>query len=120
MKRISFFILAAILLSGCGVSRMKAVNWNPYNDERGSIHYQCLQEAQQSESRAAFAVNQYGGSGGAYSGAKTNKDLLDACMHAKGYELRPLTNTELVITLVTLPITIPTAIILLEDWSEFY
>lgn len=97
MKRIIIFALSAMLLSGCGVSKMKVHNWKPDDNSRATTFYECLQQAQQVESRAGFAANQYGAAGSARTGAVTNKDILVACMNAKGYQLRNMTVTESVI-----------------------
>lgn len=111
MKELTFFVVVAMLLTGCGVSRTKAINWNPDDYSRAGTFYECLQQAQQVESRADFGANQYGASGSARTGAITNKEILVACMNSKGYKLRAITNSELVISLITLPISIPFALL---------
>ena len=119
MKRIIFFLVVATLVIGCGVSRKKVNNWNPNNPDRSSAFYECLQQAQQGEYRAAFGANQYGAGGGAHAGAKTNIELLTACMNAKGYECRKMRGGEVAFTLITIPLAIPFAI-LGADVANFY
>lgn len=119
MKRLVFLVLMAMLVTGCGVSRMKVQNWNPGNDLRGSTFYECLQQAQQVESTAGFVANQNGATGGARTGAKTNQDMLVACMNAKGYQLRRMTGGEVVSTIITSPLAV-TFTILGADVDNFY
>lgn len=71
------------------------------------------------ESRAGFTANQYGAAGSARAGAVTNKNIMEACMNAKGYQLRSITGTELVVSLITIPISIPFALIG-ADVGDFY
>jgi hypothetical protein len=111
MKRIIVFALVIMLLTGCGVSRTRVNNWNPNDYPRASTFYECLQQAQQVESRAGFGANQYGAAGSARTGAITNKEILVACMNAKGYQLRKITGVEIVISLITLPLSIPFVLI---------
>ena len=119
MMKITLFVLSAILLTGCGVSRMNVNNWQPNDYQRSSVFYECLQQAQQVESRAGFYADKNAAAGGARTGAVTNKEILVACLNAKGYNLRSITNTELVISLVTLPLSITFAI-LGADVGDFY
>jgi len=119
MKKIIFLVVMALLLSGCGVSRMKVSNWNPNDSSRASTFYECLQQAQQVEAKAGFAANQYGAVGSARAGAMTNKQILEACMNAKEYHLRGITGGELVFSIITLPLAIPFAIIGAEP-QDFY
>jgi ABC-type spermidine/putrescine transport system permease subunit II len=107
MKAITFLIIPLMLLTGCSVSRTKVKNWNPNDYSRASTFYDCLLQAQQVESRADFGANRYCAAGSARTGAKTNYDILVACMNANGYQLRPITGGELIFTLITLPISIP-------------
>ena len=119
MKGITFLALMTMLLTGCGVSKIKAKNWNPNDYSRASTFYDCLQQAQQIESRAGFGANQYCAAGSARTGAITNKKILVACMNANGYQLRAITGGEFVFSLITLPISIPFAL-LRVDVGEFY
>lgn len=119
MKGLTFLVVVAMLLTGCGVSRMKVANWNPNDYSRASTFYECLQQAQQVESRADFGANQYGAAGRARTGAITNKEILVACMNAKGYQRRAITTGELVISIITLPLSFCFAL-LGADVGDFY
>jgi hypothetical protein len=119
MKVVAFIGMVAILLSGCGISRVRVQNYNPNDYARQSAFYECLQQAQQIESTAGFAANQNFAAGSARTGAITNKPLLVACMESKGYQLRSMTGFEVGFTLVTLPLSIPFAI-LGADVNDFY
>jgi hypothetical protein len=119
MKVITFLMIVAILLTGCGVATTKAVNWHPYDSSRDYAHYECLRESQQVESRASFGAGTQWAAGSARTSVEFNKTLLNSCMQARGYQLRPMTGTELIITLITSPLAISFAI-LGVDVSEFY
>jgi predicted Fe-S protein YdhL (DUF1289 family) len=93
MMKITLFVLSAILLTGCGVSRMNVNNWQPNDYQRSSVFYECLQQAQQVESRAGFYADKNAAAGGARTGAVTNKEILVACLNAKGYNLRSITKS---------------------------
>src|SRR5512137_894656 len=88
MKVFALIVALTILLTACGVSRFKTSNWEPYRGSRNVDYYECLQQAQQSVSRAFIAAGQTSAVGEARSGAETNTRLLVSCMEAKGYWLR--------------------------------
>lgn len=120
MKGIVSLVVLAMLLAGCGVSVKKSVNWMPNDISNKSTFYDCLQQAQQVESRAGFVANQYGAGGSASTSAKTNHTLLKSCMDAKGYTLRHMNKVEVVTTIITLPLA--TVMVLLGDpiFEDFY
>jgi hypothetical protein len=119
MKVFSLIVALTMLLTACGVSRFKSSNWNPNRGSRDVDYYECLQEAQQSVSRAFISAGRTSAVGGARSGAETNTQLLVSCMEAKGYRMRDMTGGEVAVTFITLPLSIPFAI-LGANVQDFY
>lgn len=111
MKKIIIYAFILLLLSGCGVSRFKQQNWMPNDSYTSEYFYRCLKNSQQVESTAVFGGNQYNASGYASSAPVLNERLFMACMESKGYYLRPLTSSERVTTILTLPIVLPLTLV---------
>ena len=101
-------------LTGCGVSRANQKNWTPDYSNKNTHFYNCLRESQGFQSSANISGNY----GSAQSGQKTNKEMLSSCMISKGYQLRKTTKNENIITIITLPLSIP--LILLGGDRDFY
>jgi len=119
MKWIPILFVIVMTQTGCAVSRLKVNNWNPDNYSRANDFYECLRKSQQLESNAYVTANEHRASGSARTGAVTNKEILVACMNAKGYQLRKITGGELALSLATLPLSVPLTV-LGGDVNDFY
>lgn len=112
-------ITILLLLTGCGVSPFKPQNWQPNDVYASKKLYTCLQQSQQIESSAFFGANQSVATGSSNTSANTNKNLLTSCMNANGYNLRPMTQKEAIIGLLSFPLIFPLAIVFNDDLNSW-
>lgn len=118
--RFTFLVLMQMLLTGCGVSSFKAENWIPpdpndlYRAKNLAVCHQAAQHAEPintPESNSATA--------GATRRMIVDKTLLISCMEKKGYKLREITDTELLMNMATSPIVLPLKL-LGQDFDDTY
>ena len=84
MNRIGCVVCIALSVAGCATKSLWYKDGGTRQEFNGD-RYACLQESQQRVSSAY--VGAYGGS--AQNSVRTNGQLFDACMNARGWELRP-------------------------------
>ncbi len=118
MKKAILLVMVAMMISGCAVSRDRARNWRPDDSSKEGTFYGCLQDSQQEGSRGGFTANRNYASGGYSTEVTANKDLLEACMRAKGYYMRSMTGVEIFLTVITIPIMLP--LVLATGNNEIY
>ena len=95
-------VVAVVVFAGC-VTITEPNNYRPATNDRSEIYYNCYREAHQPQ---ASATPGYGS-----SGMILNRDMLERCMGAKGYNLRKATTGETIIGLLTFPIWFPFALL---------
>ena len=105
-KRLLVLVAVPVIVTGC-VSVENPRNWQPQDSSTDSAYYDCLREAQQGVASASFGASRGGAYGSARSSAKTNDDLLCACMASKGFSLRKPTTTETVLGVAFSPVWVP-------------
>jgi hypothetical protein len=110
MKNVIIVLTLVMTLTGCGVSRIKSNNYHPLgrnvsSSERSAEFYDCYKQAsgQQSSNVKGTQVNVYHGDN---SNQETDGDMLRMCMGSKGYGLRGSTNGEVVMNVITLPLSV--------------